>query len=151
MSKVSSNHPRDSGNTATSSSRPNKVLRPSLPEVMVGLIAFTRVGVGIGSQLRRFGLDSVVYGLVFTPAPSWFGSRSCGQHLDLRDRSRLQYRLSCGCGSRSRHCRNLSPQRIGLDCYYRSHRFQPAYNSGDDNCWHELIGWIIWRLNQWQF
>jgi hypothetical protein len=41
VSKVSSNHPKDSGNTAISSSRPNKVLRPSLPEGIVGLIVFT--------------------------------------------------------------------------------------------------------------
>ncbi|RAM52594.1 MAG: hypothetical protein C6Y22_05395 [Hapalosiphonaceae cyanobacterium JJU2] len=66
MFKVSSNNPRESGNTAASSSRPNKVLRPSLPEAIVGLVVLFVVAFGVGSQLSRLGLDPVVYGLVFS-------------------------------------------------------------------------------------
>jgi uncharacterized protein len=67
MSQVPSNHPRESGKTTTaSSSRPNKVPRPELPECIVGLIVLSVVGFGGGSQLSRLGLDPVVYGLVFT-------------------------------------------------------------------------------------
>ncbi len=62
MSKVPFKHPQDSGNTAASSSRPNKVLRPSFLEAIVGLVVLG----GVGSQLSRLGLDPVIYELVFT-------------------------------------------------------------------------------------
>lgn len=87
MSKVSSNHPRDSGNTAASSSRPNKVLRPGLPEAIVGLVVFFVVGVGGGSQLSRLGLDPVVYGLVFTALSGIAGIAGFAAAVLLRIRS----------------------------------------------------------------
>lgn len=62
MSKVSSNHPQKlPGGFA-----PNRVSRPGWLEIIVGLVVFAIVGVGVGSQLKRLGLDPVVYGLVFT-------------------------------------------------------------------------------------
>jgi membrane protease YdiL (CAAX protease family) len=67
MSKVSSNHPHKSGNPpAASSNRLDKVSRPGWPEIVVGLVVLAIVGFGVGSQLKRLGLDPVVYGLVFT-------------------------------------------------------------------------------------
>jgi uncharacterized protein len=66
MSKAPSSHPRESGKTAASSSRPNRVPRPELPECIVGLVVLFVVGFVGGSQLSRLGLDPVVYGLVFT-------------------------------------------------------------------------------------
>jgi uncharacterized protein len=66
MSQVPSHDPRESGNTTESSSRPNNVLRPSLPEGIVGMIVFSVVGFGSVSQLPRLGLDPVVYGLILT-------------------------------------------------------------------------------------
>ncbi len=50
MSKVSSNHPQESDSTTTeSSSRLNKVPRPSLPECIVGLVVLFVVGFVGGS------------------------------------------------------------------------------------------------------
>lgn len=67
MSQVPSNHPRESEKpVATPSSPPNRVPRPRLPEGIVGLVVFSIIGYGIGSQLSRLGLDPVAYGLVFT-------------------------------------------------------------------------------------
>ena len=89
MSKMSSNHPQK----LPAAFAPNRVSRPSWLEIIVGLVVFAIVGFGVGSQLKR----------------------------------------------------------LGLDCCHCSRRFQLAHNSGDGSCWHGLIGWIIWRLNQWQF
>lgn len=66
MSKVSSNYPQESDNITESSSRPNKVLRPGLPEGIVGLVALFVVGFVVSSQLSRLGLDPVISGLVST-------------------------------------------------------------------------------------
>lgn len=62
MSKVSSNHPQKPSAVST----PNKVSRPGWIEIVVGLVIFAIVGFGVGSQLKRLGLDPLVYGLVFT-------------------------------------------------------------------------------------
>ncbi|WP_193199791.1 CPBP family intramembrane glutamic endopeptidase [Nostoc sp. MG11] len=69
MSKVSSNYSRESGKTPAASSKrpaPNKVSRPGWIEIVVSLVVLAIVGFGIGSQLGRFELDLVFYGLVFT-------------------------------------------------------------------------------------
>jgi membrane protease YdiL (CAAX protease family) len=58
-----------------------------LPEGIVGLIVFTVVGFGIGSQLRRFGLDPVVYGLVFTALSGVAGLAGFTAAVLLRIRS----------------------------------------------------------------
>lgn len=87
MSKVSSNHPPDSGQTTASSSRPNKAPRPGLPECIVGLVVlFVVVFVG-GSQLSRLGLDPVVYGLVFTALSGIAGIAGFSAAVLLRIRS----------------------------------------------------------------
>jgi uncharacterized protein len=62
MSKVSSTHPQQTPTTIA----PNRVSRPGWLEILVGLVVFAIVGFGVGSQLKRIGLDPVVYGLVFT-------------------------------------------------------------------------------------
>jgi hypothetical protein len=95
MSKVSSNSPGSFPTLAAFSEQPapNKVSRPGWLEIVVRLVVYAIIGFGVGSQLKR----------------------------------------------------------IGLDWCYRSRRFQLAYNPGDGGCWHELIGRISWRLNQWQF
>ncbi len=62
MSKMSSNHPQK----LPAAFAPNRVSRPSWLEIIVGLVVFAIVGFGVGSQLKRLGLDPVVYGLVFT-------------------------------------------------------------------------------------
>jgi uncharacterized protein len=68
MPKVSSNSPGSFPTPAAFSEQPapNKVSRPGWPEIIVGLVVMAAVGFGVGSQLRRLGLDPVVYGLVFT-------------------------------------------------------------------------------------
>jgi hypothetical protein len=94
MSKVPSDyaqHPRQP--PIASSVQPNKPSRPGWLEIVVGLVIYAIVGFGVGSQLKR----------------------------------------------------------IGLDWCYRSRHFQPTHNPGDGSYWHELIGRIVWRLNQWQF
>jgi uncharacterized protein len=66
MFKVPSNHPHKPGQPPTASSdRLNKVFRPGWSEIVVGLVVLAIVGFGVSSQLKRFGLDPVVYGLVF--------------------------------------------------------------------------------------
>lgn len=86
MSKMSSHHP-ESGKTTASSSRPNKVLRPSLPEAIVGVVVLSVVGFGGGSQLSRLGLDPVVYGLVFTALAGIAGIAGFAAAVLLRIRS----------------------------------------------------------------
>ncbi|MGG6293620.1 CPBP family intramembrane glutamic endopeptidase [Leptolyngbya sp. AN02str] len=66
MSQVPSDHSRESEKTVVSSSRLNTSPRPGLPEGIIGLIVFIVIGYVGGLQLSRFGLDPVVYGLVFT-------------------------------------------------------------------------------------
>jgi uncharacterized protein len=67
MPQVSSNHTHKPGKTLTASSaRLNQVSRPGWPEIVVGLAVLAIVAFGVGSQLKRLGLDPVVYGLVFT-------------------------------------------------------------------------------------
>lgn len=88
MSQVPSNRPRQSGETTTaSSSRPNKVPRPELPECIVGLIVLSVVGFGGGSQLSRLGLDPVVYGLVLTALSGVAGIAGFAVAVLLRIRS----------------------------------------------------------------
>ncbi|MBP5977872.1 CPBP family intramembrane metalloprotease [Brasilonema sp. CT11] len=88
MSKVPSNYPREPGKiTAASSSRPNKVLRPELPEGIVGLVVFYVVGYGGGSQLSRLGLDPVVSGLIFTALSGVAGIAGFAAAVLLRIRS----------------------------------------------------------------
>ncbi|BAY29243.1 abortive infection protein [Nostoc carneum NIES-2107] len=62
MSKVSSDRPQK----PPAAFAPNKVSCPGWLETIVGLVVFEIVGFGVGSQLKRLGLDPVVYGLVFT-------------------------------------------------------------------------------------
>ncbi len=67
MSRVPSNYPQQPGKpSAASSVQPSKVSRPGWLEIIVGLVVFAIVGFGAGSQLRRLGLDPIIYGLVFT-------------------------------------------------------------------------------------
>lgn len=87
MSKVPFKHPQDSGNTAASSSRPNKVLRPSFLEAIVGLVVLGVVGFGVGSQLSRLGLDPVIYELVFTTLSGIAGIAGFAAAVLLRIRS----------------------------------------------------------------
>jgi membrane protease YdiL (CAAX protease family) len=89
MPKVSSNYSWESGKPPTaSSSRPNNVPRPGLPEGIVGgLIVFSVVGYGVGSQLSRLGLDPVVYGLIFTALSGVAGIAGFAAALLLRIRS----------------------------------------------------------------
>ncbi|MFQ4138058.1 CPBP family intramembrane glutamic endopeptidase [Nodosilinea sp. PGN35] len=87
MSQIPSNHPTALGKTTTSSSRPNRVPRPRLPEGIVGLVVFSVVGYGIGSQLSRLGLDPVAYGLVFTALSGIAGIAGFAAAVLLRIRS----------------------------------------------------------------
>jgi uncharacterized protein len=88
MSQVPSNYSRESGKlAAASSSQLNKVPRPGLPEGIVGLIVFIVIGYGVGSQLSRFGLDPVVYGLVFTALSGIAGIAGFAAAVLLRIRS----------------------------------------------------------------
>jgi membrane protease YdiL (CAAX protease family) len=58
-----------------------------LPEGIVGLIVFSVVGYGIGSQLSRLGLDPVIYGLVFTALSGIAGIAGFAAAVLLRIRS----------------------------------------------------------------
>ncbi len=87
MSQVHSNHPTELGKTAMSSSLPNRVPRPRLPEGLVGLIVFSVVGYGGGSHLSRLGLDPVVYGLFFTALSGVAGIAGFAAAVLLRIRS----------------------------------------------------------------
>lgn len=90
MSKVSSNHPQKPGKPAAASSErsaPNKVSRPGWLEIVVGLVVMVVVGFGVGSQLGRFGLDPVVYGLVFTALSGIAGFAGFAAAVLLRIRS----------------------------------------------------------------
>lgn len=90
MSQVPPHHQQKSKKTpAASSTRPehNKVSRPSLPEGIVGLIVFSVVGFGGGSQLSRLGLDPVVYGLIFTALSGVAGIAGFAAAVLLRIRS----------------------------------------------------------------
>lgn len=88
MPKVSSNDSRESGKPPTvSSSRLNNVLRPGLPEGIVGLIVFSVVGYGVGSQLSQLGLDPIVYGLIFTALSGVAGIAEFAAAALLRIRS----------------------------------------------------------------
>jgi hypothetical protein len=53
MSKVSAKHPQNS----PAAFALNRVSRPGWLEIIVGLVVFAIVGFGVGSQLRRLGLD----------------------------------------------------------------------------------------------
>lgn len=86
MSQDSFNHPPDLGKTAASSSQPNKVPRPGLPECIVGLVVLF-VGFVGGSQLSRLGLDPVVYGLVFSALSGIAGIAGFAAAVLLRIRS----------------------------------------------------------------
>ena len=69
MSKVPSNYSQQPGHppaVSSEQSAPNKPSRPGWLEIIVGLVVLAIVGFGVGSQLKRLGLDPVVYGLVFT-------------------------------------------------------------------------------------
>lgn len=67
MSQVSSNSPQEPRQPpVATSSRPSEMTRPSLLEGIVGLVVFSVIGYGVGSQLSRIGLEPVAYGLVFT-------------------------------------------------------------------------------------
>ncbi|MFS0517427.1 CPBP family intramembrane glutamic endopeptidase [Nostoc sp. UIC 10607] len=73
MSKVPSNYSQQSWKSPIASSEqsaPNKPSRPGWLEIIVGLVVLAIVGFGVGSLLRRLGLDPVVYGLILT---SWTG------------------------------------------------------------------------------
>ncbi|MBE9180162.1 CPBP family intramembrane metalloprotease [Oculatella sp. LEGE 06141] len=90
MFKVSSNSPQEpEKTTAGSSTQParNRFPRPSLPEGIVGLIVFSVVGYGIGSQLSRLGLDPVIYGLIFTALSGVAGIAGFAAAVRLRIRS----------------------------------------------------------------
>jgi hypothetical protein len=88
MSKVPSNYPQKPGKTPTTSSdRLNKVSRLGWPEIVVGLVVLAIVGFGVGSQLRRLGLDPVVYGLVFTSLSGIAGVAGFAAAALLRIRS----------------------------------------------------------------
>jgi hypothetical protein len=90
MSKVSSNHPQKPGKPAAASSErfaPNKVSRPGWLEIVVGLVVMAAVAFGVGSQLRRFGLDPVVYGLVFSALSGIAGFAGFAAAVLLRIRS----------------------------------------------------------------
>lgn len=89
MSKVSSNHPQESEATAEFPTWPafNRFTRPALPEGIVGLVVFSVVGYGVGSQLSRLGLDPVVYGLVFTALSGIAGIAGFSAAVLLRIRS----------------------------------------------------------------
>jgi uncharacterized protein len=90
MSQVPPHHQQKSKKTpAASSTRPerNKVSRPGWPECIVGLVVFSVVGFGGGSQLSRLGLDPVVYGLVFTALSGVAGIAGFTAAVLLRIRS----------------------------------------------------------------
>ncbi|MCC5647450.1 CPBP family intramembrane metalloprotease [Nostoc sp. CHAB 5824] len=70
MSKVPSNYSQQPQHLPAASSVQLKVSRPGWLEIIVGLVVLAIVGfVGV-SQLKRLGLDPVVYGLILT---SWTG------------------------------------------------------------------------------
>lgn len=87
MSQGSSNHPPDLGKTAVSSSQPNKVPRPGLPECIVGLVVLFVVGFVSRPQLSRLGLDPVVSGLIFTALSGIAGIAGFAAAVLLRIRS----------------------------------------------------------------
>lgn len=83
MSKVSSNHLQQTPDAIA----PNQVSRPDWPEILVGLVVLAIVGFGVGSQLKRLGLDPVVYGLVFTALSGLAGIAGFAAAVLLRIRS----------------------------------------------------------------
>lgn len=83
MSKVSSNHPQKT----PAAIAPNRASRPGWSEIAVGLVVFAIVGIGIGSQLKRLGLNPVVYGLVFTALSGIAGIAGFAAAVLLRIRS----------------------------------------------------------------
>ncbi|MBD2448064.1 CPBP family intramembrane metalloprotease [Nostoc sp. FACHB-152] len=88
MSKVSSNHPQKPGKLPVASLvLPNKVSRPGWLEIAVGLVVFAIIGFGVGSQLKRLGLDPVIYGLVFTSLSGIAGIAGFAAAALLRIRS----------------------------------------------------------------
>jgi uncharacterized protein len=90
MSKVSSNHPLKPGKPAAASSErfaPNKVSRPGWLEIVVGLVVMAAVVFGVRWQLRRFDLDPVVYGLVFSALSGIAGFAGFAAAVLLRIRS----------------------------------------------------------------
>lgn len=88
MSEVSSNHPHKPGKPpAASTIQPNKVSRPGWTEIAVGLVVLAIVGFGVGSQLKRLGLDPVIYGLIFTSLSGIAGIAGFAAAALLRIRS----------------------------------------------------------------
>jgi len=87
MSQVPSDHLWESEKIVVSSSRLNKSSRPGLPEGIIGLIVFSVIGYGGGSQLSRLGLDPVAYGLVFTALSGVAGIAGFAAAVLLRIRS----------------------------------------------------------------
>jgi membrane protease YdiL (CAAX protease family) len=61
--------------------------RPGWPEIVVGLLGMAIIGYGIGSQLSKFGLDPVTYGLIFTALSGIGGLAGFGAAVMLRIRS----------------------------------------------------------------
>jgi hypothetical protein len=85
-----SHHARGSRKTPAASSElsaPNKVSRPGWLEIVVGLVVFAAVGFGVGPQLKRLGLDPVVYRLVFTSLSGIAGIAGFAAAVLLRIRS----------------------------------------------------------------
>lgn len=89
MSRGFPNSLQESEDTAKFSTRParNRFTCPTLPEAIVGLVVFSLVGYGGGSQLSRLGLDPVVYGLVFTALSGIAGIAGFAAAVLLRIRS----------------------------------------------------------------
>jgi uncharacterized protein len=83
MKKVSSNHPQK----PLAASTPNKVSCPGWLEIIVGLVVFAIIGFGVGSQLKRIGLDPVVYGLIFASLSGIAGIAGFAAAVLLRIRS----------------------------------------------------------------
>ena len=90
MSQVPSHHQQKSKKPPTASStrqEHNKVSRPGWSEIIAGLVVLVIVGFGVGSQLRRFGLDPVIYGLIFTSLSGIAGIAGFAAAVLLRIRS----------------------------------------------------------------
>ncbi|PSN15687.1 CPBP family intramembrane metalloprotease [filamentous cyanobacterium CCT1] len=90
MAKFSSNYPQESEKTTAAlspPSAPTRFTRPSLPEGIVGLVVFSVIGYGGGSQLSRLGLDPVAYGLIFAALSGIAGIAGFAAAVLLRIRS----------------------------------------------------------------
>ena len=88
MSHVPSSSSPPTGTSARrSAAPPDRPSRPGWPEIAVGLVALSIVGLGVGSQLSRLGLTPVAYGLSLTALSGLVGLAAFAAAVAVRIRS----------------------------------------------------------------